>query len=425
MPPRGRPLAKHFSESVATLDSNGVMEGKAVGISTVTAAYEGVTTSGTANVVTGLVGIQIFPPNTDVAVDLDRAFRLVGLYGDHTTRDLTASATWSVHDPRVAAVSGNVATGVAPGSTRITAAYAGRNATTNITVSGRKLTALTIDGGPTSLAQRTTGSLTATATFDDATRLDVTRLAAWKSSDAAVATVDSAGTVSPLAEGTATISATFSQGIITVPDAVQEITVKPDSVVLTSIAVSPTSATIPLDTAAEFAATATFSDGTTRDVTGDVVWSTKNVTGDTKVHATLSDGTVATTSRPGTTIVSGTTTVVATFALAGGVSKTGEANLTVTDGALTSVSIAPPGLTIAVGGKADFVATGHYDDPADFTFDLTRRVTWFANDGTPLNDVVLGIDPVSGLATGLAPDSATVEAWLLGEKKGEVAVTVR
>jgi hypothetical protein len=34
-------------------------------------------------------------------------------------------------------------------------------------------------------------------------------------------------------------------------------------------------------------------------------------------------------------------------------------------------------------------------------------------------------DPVSGLATGLAPDSATVEAWLLGEKKGEVAVTVR
>jgi trimeric autotransporter adhesin len=86
--------------------------------------------------------------------------------------------------------------------------------------------------------------------------------------------VDSAGTVSPLAEGTATISATFSQGIITVPDAVQEITVKPDSVVLTSIAVSPTSATIPLDTAAEFAATATFSDGTTRDVTGDVVWST-------------------------------------------------------------------------------------------------------------------------------------------------------
>ncbi|WP_236574569.1 Ig-like domain-containing protein [Nocardiopsis sp. FR26] len=52
--------------------------------------------------------------------------------------------------------------------------------------------------------------MTATLTYTNASTEDVTGAASWVSDDPAVATVDSAGLVSAVGEGTATITATHS-----------------------------------------------------------------------------------------------------------------------------------------------------------------------------------------------------------------------
>ena len=51
---------------------------------------------------------------------------------------------------------------------------------------------------------------TATATLSDGTTMDVTSLATWTSSDAAVVTVSASGVVTGVSAGTAVVTATYS-----------------------------------------------------------------------------------------------------------------------------------------------------------------------------------------------------------------------
>jgi hypothetical protein len=55
-----------------------------------------------------------------------------------------------------------------------------------------------------------TAQFTATATFASGTTQDVTSIATWSSSNAAVATVSSSGVVTAVADGTAVISASYT-----------------------------------------------------------------------------------------------------------------------------------------------------------------------------------------------------------------------
>lgn len=71
------------------------------------------------------------------------------------------------------------------------------------------LTGLTVAPATLSVADGAIGALTATAAYDDATTVDVTADASWSSSDTAVATV-SAGFVTGVAPGTATVTASYS-----------------------------------------------------------------------------------------------------------------------------------------------------------------------------------------------------------------------
>ena len=78
-----------------------------------------------------------------------------------------------------------------------------------------------------------TQQLTATLVLADGSTRDVTDTATWTSSDESVATVDSSGLVTAVAEGTATITAT-TQGLsgtseITVTNPPESLEVEPSS----------------------------------------------------------------------------------------------------------------------------------------------------------------------------------------------------
>ncbi|MEV2279184.1 Ig-like domain-containing protein [Nocardiopsis sp. NPDC049922] len=77
----------------------------------------------------------------------------------------------------------------------------------------------------------TTQQLTVTATYGSGSTSDVTASAAYSSSDELVATVDTAGLITAVGAGSATVTATFdgssSSCAVTVTDTVQGLSVEP------------------------------------------------------------------------------------------------------------------------------------------------------------------------------------------------------
>src|SRR5579859_6574641 len=144
-----------------------------------------------------------------------------------------------------------------------------------------------------------TSQYTCTVTFSDSTTQDVTSQATWVSFNTAVATVSSSGGVTAVAPGTAVLEATY-QGIA----APVALTVTTGATVSS---VDVNGAVPAIGSTAQFTCTATFSDGTTQDVTSQASWVSFN----TAVARVSSSGVV-------TAVATGTAVVKATYQGASG-----------------------------------------------------------------------------------------------------------
>jgi hypothetical protein len=164
------------------------------------------------------------------------------------------------------------------------------------------------------------------------------------------------------------------------------------SVTLSSIAVTPATASIPSSGVQQFTATGTYSDGSTANITTLVTWSS-SATGVATVSNTSGS------SGQATGVSAGTATITATLS-----GKTGTAALTVTSISLTSIVVTPNPQTIVQGTTQQFTATGHYSDSS--TANLTTAVTWSSS-----APAVAEIS-ITGLATGEAGGSSTLTATL-------------
>ncbi len=117
----------------------------------------------------------------------------------------TDTVTWSSSDTSVATVDANgLVTAVADGTAVITATVGTISNTYTITVQEVKLTGISMDSTLT-VHRGKTGSLTVTYTPSDTTD---DKTVTWSSSDTAIATVDTDGTITGVALGSATITAT-------------------------------------------------------------------------------------------------------------------------------------------------------------------------------------------------------------------------
>lgn len=126
------------------------------------------------------------------------------------TEDITSSVTWTSGTPANATVAGGLVTGVAVGTSDITASLGDvTSAPTTFTVTAaRTVTSVTVSG-PTTVAEGATINLTATANYNVAPLTqDVTATATWTSGTPANATV-AAGVVTGVAAGSSNITAAF------------------------------------------------------------------------------------------------------------------------------------------------------------------------------------------------------------------------
>jgi hypothetical protein len=116
-----------------------------------------------------------------------------------------------------------------------------------------------------------TKQFTATGWYKDGSTKDLTGLAGWKSSNTSYATVNNKGLATGVATGTCQITASYG-GI----SSYSYLYVTPPVVTLVSIAVTPASAEIQETATKQFAATGTYSDASTQDLTSSATWTSSN-----------------------------------------------------------------------------------------------------------------------------------------------------
>ncbi len=343
-----------------------------------------------------LQSIAVTPANPTVQKGGTQQFAATGTYSDNSTQNLTTQVTWASSSPAVATVNtGGLATAVGAGTTSVTASLGAVSGTTSLTVAAPTLQSIALTPANPTLQIGGTQQFTATGSYSDNSTQNLTAQVTWNSSSPTVATVSTGGMATGVSAGTTTVSATLS-GV----SGSTLLTVAPK---LLSIAVTPANPTVQKGGTQQFAATGTYSDNSTQNLTTQVTWASSS-----PAVATVNAGGLA------TAVGAGTTSVTATL---GAVS--GTTSLTVTAPTLQSIALTPANPTLQIGGTQQFTATGSYSDNS--TQNLTAQVTWNSSSQT------VATVSTGGLATGVNAGTTTVSATLSGVSGGTsltVAATV-
>src|ERR1700691_1335575 len=174
---------------------------------------------------------------------------------------------------------------------------------------------------------------------------------------------------------------------------------------LSSISVTSTKLTIAAGTTEQFTATGNYADGSTKNLTASVIWSSQNPNAATITSGGMAKAIAAGTSKnEGTIAGSAAVSTAATNAASGGV--TGSTILTVTSATLVSIAVTPANPSIAKGTTEQFTATGTFSDNS--TQNLTGSVTWTSQTG--------GVATIAagGLATAVTTGMSKIQAASVG-----------
>ncbi|HEY6445567.1 MAG TPA: Ig-like domain-containing protein [Acidobacteriaceae bacterium] len=333
-----------------------------------------------------VTAVHVTPSTASVAASATQQFTATATYSDGSTSDISGTATWTVGNSGIASVNpSGMATAVAAGSTTITASQSGvsGSATLTVTASAPTLTSIAVTPAAPSITAGATQQFTATGTYSDGTTGNITSTVTWVSGNTKVATITAAG----LATGVASGSATITASLIGVSGSAT-LTVTSTAPTLTSIAVTPAAPSITAGATQQFTATGTYSDGTTKNITNSVNWTSSNTS-----VATINGSGLA------TAVAAGTSTITASSG-----SVSGTAMLTVTANSVTSIAVMPNPATFAAGSTQQFTATATYSNGT--TGDVTSTASWKSS-----NTSAATIDS-SGLATGVAAGTTTITATI-------------
>jgi subtilisin family serine protease len=292
------------STAIATISSSGVVMGVALGSTTINATVGSVSASTPLAVSKTIQSIAVTTANSVTSIPVGIAVQLTatGTLSDGSTVNLSNLVSWVVANSNATVSSTGLFTGITTSTVvPVTATYVGvtssaRSITiTNPILQSIAITATTSSTAPTA-SQAPAGyaqNLIATGTYSNGTTQVITTSITWTSATQIVATVTSGsvgGRVTGVAAGTSVITATDSTSGVS-----KSVTFTVTAPVLVSIAVSSPSTTNEVGTTVTLTATGTYSNGSTRDLTSLVTWSSSSGFG------TISSSGVLTGITPGNT----------------------------------------------------------------------------------------------------------------------------
>lgn len=311
---------------------------------------------GWASVGIGLTGLSLNKSTVNLTIGIPEDLIATASFDDGSAVNVTNShaVTWKSSSSSVVSVSGGRLTPLKRGTAKITVTYQGKSATAMVTVIP---VVDNVQVNKTSLSLLTGGApaaIKATAYFNDGTRADVTKTAEWTSSDTEVATV-SAGRVSAVAKGSATVTVRFQDKSATVPVTV--------SVPVSSLVADNTSLNMIVGQAVYVTVYANFTDSSIRDVTDLATWKSAN----SRV-ATVAAGRI-------TPVARGKTTITAEY-LKKKVSIKVEVTPVLDRLEANQLSVS----AIVKGAKAKIKLTAYYNDGS--RGDVTKLATWTSADSS-------------------------------------------
>lgn len=280
----------------AIASSTGIATGNLVNTTSVTASLDGVTSDPASLTITDAVitGVSISPTAPIAPNGMPVTFTATGTYSDGTFDDISATASWLSSDTAVAMLDASgVAATLTLGETSVTATA--NNITSNsatLTVTAAVITAIEISPATPSTPKGVPVTFTATGTFSDNTNGNISGSVTWASSDTGVATLDSSGVASSLAQGTTDITALANA--ITSNSATLTVTA-PE---LASLSIAAAVPSTPLGTQLQYTASGVMTDGTAA-ILGATTWASSDLT-----VATISAAGLVTTVSPGSTNIS-------------------------------------------------------------------------------------------------------------------------
>ena len=355
-----------------------------------------------------LVSIVVLPANPSIANLTKLDFSVLGTFTDGSTRDVTSLAQWTFSDPTIAtfgtsSTTTNEVTAKEVGGTTVSASVGTMNASTSLTVTGATLQSIALTPSNATIAPPTELNFVAIGTFSDTTTQDLTSSITWSVlnplSNPSAASIDSKGVVTAAGQGTVTVSAVSSAKLGSILGSTQ---LNVSGATLSSISVTPATVVIAPGGTLSFSATATFSDGSTQDITNMAKW-----TSSTKTVATVASASSAATTGQGI----GQSTITAAF---GGLS--GTATMVVASPKQITLAVTPATPQIAAQTSTQLTATGTFVDGS--TQDLTSVVNWSSS--APATATV-GYQ--TGLVFGLAAGQSTITASL-GSSTATTQLTV-
>lgn len=370
---------------VVQVNAKGFVSSVTVGSTAIIGALNGISASSQITVApAALVSIVVQGQNTALSLGTSEQLSALGTYTDSSTENLSSAVRWTSSSPGTINTSASgLATARAIGSASIIASLNGISGATNLNVATAALVSIMVTAAHSSLPLGTTGQLTATGTYTDGSKNDLTHSATWTSSSPAVMTISSPGVVSAVGLGTTAVSASFS-------NITGKANLSTSPAVLTGIHVTLANASIPVGNTVQLKATGIFTDGSAQDLTSSASW----VSSSPAVASIRSPGVVMAVSLGATHL----------SAASGGIQ--GAADLNVSAATLSSLQLAPAGPTVPLGNSLQLAVTGTYSDGS--TQDVTQQVSWNIQSPT------IATVTAAGMATGQKVGMTGVTASLNG-----------
>ncbi len=366
---------------VATVSGNGIVTAIAPGDVQIAVSTLGKSATASITVTPRTVAtVQVSPATVTTRVGATVPLQAITL--DDEAGALTGRAiTWASSNIAIATVNAQgVVTGIAPGAATVTATSEGRVGQSAVTVTVPPVQTVTVSPAADTVAVGI--DRPHTVLLRDASGATLTgRAVAWSSSNVAVATVTSTGTVTGRSPGTATIAAT-SEGRVGTANVI--ILARPaDAVTLT-----PETATLVV--------------GTTQRLTTQVTDAIGNLVPGRQVTYTSSAATIARVDTAGlvTAVAAGTARITATSQ-----GKSAVATITVIPVPVATVTMNVTAATVLTAATRQLSVVSR---AADGTTLAGRTVAWTT--GAP------GVASVSntGLVTGVSPGVAIILATVEG-----------
>lgn len=346
----------------------GTITGQSEGSATVSVSMNGITQNAEITVNNSILNeITVTPSITSIAKETVVQLTATGTYSDNSVRDITAMVTWGSSNEDVvkidnSAVAVGLLSALSEGEANIIAVMGDVNVSVPLTVTNAEVISINLTPSSVAIAEGSSTQLTAIANFSDGTVQDVTGFAFWSISNTDIATLeygqDRKGLVQARSAGSTEIIAAYKG---------ESASAKLDvsAAVLTSVSIDTPDISIAKGTSVKLTVTGHYSDGSTQDISADIVWSSS-----AEQFVVVENGEGVAGNVYG--LDAGSSVINASAA--GNPGITASITITVTDAQLQSIAISPQDQSIPNNSNLQFSAVGHFSDGS--TQDLTELVTW-------------------------------------------------